>query len=287
MPPDKLTAKRRLFISLDRLTEDDEQSEERHHQSMLSLNMPRSPAPKTDLQRDRLSRDVRETQSSAKLLSSSPPKGVAHSNIRQTKPKRSNDIWYSKKPVPTNTIIHSNGTKGTAVAEEAPTDTEVVKDTPIRAIVAPREAEIQEKQSDRPNPSRSSYRKQPALSKAGSKRKRNDEIKQIPEDQKMLKGLNFCELRRQFSFSSSEESLADNCQTVYFPNNDLAPARRRRMNKAIEYGANVIREWNLEIITHIIFDLSTPYGELFRCLGVSAIPVRLASFRLIGMVTNS
>lgn len=59
---------------------------------------------------------------------------------------------------------------------------------------------------------------------------------------------------------------------VFFPNNDVAPPRRFRIRKAMEWGATWIKEWK-DSITHVIVDKELCYRDLLKFLKVDALPV--------------
>ncbi|KAK5134127.1 hypothetical protein LTR08_006902 [Meristemomyces frigidus] len=88
-----------------------------------------------------------------------------------------------------------------------------------------------------------------AIPKASGKRKREVEIKRMPEAQQVFKGLHF----------------------YFFPNNDDNPARRMRIIKALEFGATWQREWN-ESVTHVVADKLIDYSLILRFLKVDALP---------------
>ena len=60
--------------------------------------------------------------------------------------------------------------------------------------------------------------------------------------------------------------------TVFFPNNDISPARRFRIRKAMEWGATWIKEWE-GAITHVIVDKALCYKDLLKLVKVDALPV--------------
>jgi len=87
------------------------------------------------------------------------------------------------------------------------------------------------------------------ISKAGTKRKRENDILRIPEDQQILKGLRF----------------------FFFLNNDKNPARKIRIAKSAEYGAVWIKDFDEEV-THIIVDKGMEYEFLLKFLKRQSIP---------------
>ena len=59
----------------------------------------------------------------------------------------------------------------------------------------------------------------------------------------------------------------------FFPANQFGP-RELRIRRAIENGAVWIKDFHKNV-THVIAEKEFPYQEILRCLGVSALPVRL------------
>lgn len=60
----------------------------------------------------------------------------------------------------------------------------------------------------------------------------------------------------------------------FIPNNAVAPARRMRIHKAREYGAERAEAWS-DIVTHIIVDKDLNHGDVLKHLKLEDIPVRL------------
>ncbi|KAJ5740662.1 hypothetical protein N7493_000534 [Penicillium malachiteum] len=89
---------------------------------------------------------------------------------------------------------------------------------------------------------------------ASKKRKsNNNNIKVVPEDQQIFKELVF----------------------FFFPNNDVSPARRLRIQRAREYGA----QWALsfsEAVTHVIVDKELRYHDLLKHIKLEVIPEGIA-----------
>ncbi|KAL8737305.1 MAG: hypothetical protein Q9181_001796 [Wetmoreana brouardii] len=81
------------------------------------------------------------------------------------------------------------------------------------------------------------------------KRKRGQSLEVLPESQQIFKELKF----------------------YFIPNNDVAPARKLRIRKALERGAAWIKQWE-NGITHIIVDRHLNYGEILKFLKISSIP---------------
>lgn len=81
------------------------------------------------------------------------------------------------------------------------------------------------------------------------KRKRRNMAKQVPEDQQIFKGLHF----------------------YFFPNDDKNPARKMRIAKAIEFGAQWEREMNKNI-THVVVDKLMQYPTVLKYLKMNSLP---------------
>jgi len=80
------------------------------------------------------------------------------------------------------------------------------------------------------------------------KRKRQSLTKSVPEAAQIFRGLSF----------------------YYIPNNDIAPARKLRIGKAQEYGAQWVR--NLADASHVIVDKHLGYKDVENLLGADAAP---------------
>lgn len=92
-------------------------------------------------------------------------------------------------------------------------------------------------------------------------------LKMVPSDQQIFKELVFCEI--------PHSSLCLNClttNTVFFPNNDVSPSRRLRIQRAREYGAQCVTEWT-EDITHVIVDKGLLYRDLVTHLKITSLSV--------------
>ncbi|KAJ5714015.1 uncharacterized protein N7483_011196 [Penicillium malachiteum] len=89
---------------------------------------------------------------------------------------------------------------------------------------------------------------------ASKKRKSNsNNTKVVPEDQQIFKELVF----------------------FFFPNNDVSPARRLRIQRAREYGA----QWALSLseeVTHVIVDKGLRYQDLLKHIKLEIIPEGIA-----------
>ncbi|GAB7348560.1 hypothetical protein MBLNU459_g6950t1 [Dothideomycetes sp. NU459] len=78
-----------------------------------------------------------------------------------------------------------------------------------------------------------------AIPRAAGKRKRDADIKLVPEQLRIFRNLHF----------------------YFFINDDIHPGRRNRIIKAIEYGATWQRDWNSSV-THIILDSNLRYDHI-------------------------
>ncbi|KAB2578470.1 DNA polymerase lambda [Lasiodiplodia theobromae] len=87
------------------------------------------------------------------------------------------------------------------------------------------------------------------MPRALSKGKKDSKIKLVPESRRVFKDLVF----------------------FFFPNNDINLARRRRIAKAIEYGASWVVEW-CDDITHVIVDRDLQFEHLTTHLKIDALP---------------
>lgn len=83
----------------------------------------------------------------------------------------------------------------------------------------------------------------------GKKRKRGQSLNGLPDSQQIFKGLSF----------------------FFFPNNDVAPIRKFRIRKAMEWGAAWIKTWKQEV-THIIMDKNLAYNDLLTFLKLQNLP---------------
>ncbi|KAJ6036316.1 hypothetical protein N7540_000595 [Penicillium herquei] len=89
---------------------------------------------------------------------------------------------------------------------------------------------------------------------ATKKRKsNNNKIKVVPEDQQIFKELVF----------------------FFFPNNDVSPARRLRIQRAREYGAQWAQGFSEEV-THVIVDKELRYQDLLEHLKLEVMPEGIA-----------
>ncbi|KAL1966481.1 hypothetical protein VTN77DRAFT_4403 [Rasamsonia byssochlamydoides] len=86
-----------------------------------------------------------------------------------------------------------------------------------------------------------------------SKKRRASSFKTVPELQKIFKGLKF----------------------FFVPNDDVAPARRMRIQKTQEYGAIWARNWTTDI-THVIVDKDIHFQDVLRVLKLDQFPPNVA-----------
>lgn len=66
---------------------------------------------------------------------------------------------------------------------------------------------------------------------------------------------------------------------VFVPNNDISPARRMRINKALEFGAAWAKSWN-DQITHVIVDRELCFEDVMNYLKLKSLPVSLLQMAL-------
>lgn len=84
------------------------------------------------------------------------------------------------------------------------------------------------------------------------KRKRRNFARQVPDNQQIFKGLHF----------------------YFFPNDDKNPARKMRITKAIEFGAQWEKRLN-ENVTHVVVDKLMQYATVLKYLKVSSFPAHI------------
>ncbi|RDW76408.1 DNA-directed DNA polymerase IV [Aspergillus mulundensis] len=95
--------------------------------------------------------------------------------------------------------------------------------------------------------------KRPAKYASGKRKRGVLAAKIIPEQQQILKGLVF----------------------FFFPNNDVSPLRRVRIQRAQEYGALWAKTWR-DDITHIIVDKGLKYDDILKHLKMETVPPEIA-----------
>ncbi|KAL8649446.1 MAG: hypothetical protein Q9226_005575 [Calogaya cf. arnoldii] len=89
--------------------------------------------------------------------------------------------------------------------------------------------------------------------KGNGKRKRGRSPEILPEAQQIFRGLRF----------------------YFLPNDDVAPARKLRINKVLERGGTWIKDWT-DDVTHIIVDRHLTYADLLKYLKKPSIPANIA-----------
>ncbi|KAJ5827270.1 DNA polymerase family X [Penicillium robsamsonii] len=85
------------------------------------------------------------------------------------------------------------------------------------------------------------------------KKRKTSHAKIIPDDQQIFKGLIF----------------------FFFPNNDVSPFRRLRIQRAQDYGARWSRDWAADV-THVIMDKGLLSSDLLSHLKLEALPTSVA-----------
>jgi DNA polymerase IV len=110
------------------------------------------------------------------------------------------------------------------------------------------------------------------------KKRRIDNAKIIPDDQQIFKGLIFCKYFRLLTTTFAELIVL-----VFFPNNDVSPFRRLRIQRAQDYGARWSRDWATDV-THVIIDKGLLSNDLLSYLKLESLPVssfvRYSDFRI-------
>lgn len=101
-----------------------------------------------------------------------------------------------------------------------------------------------------------------------AKKRKTETLKLVPENQQIFKGLSFC---TSMVTPHSSSCLPNSC-TVFFPNNDIAPSRRLRIQRAREYGAKWAQEWTGGI-THVIVDKGLLYQDLLTHIKAESLTV--------------
>jgi DNA polymerase IV len=111
----------------------------------------------------------------------------------------------------------------------------------------------------------------PGITSKGSstKKRKADALKSVPDEQQVFKGLVFC--MKTYAFVSSNPRLTPT--PVFIPNDDIAPARRLRIQRAREYGAQWTRQWGSHI-THVVAEKRLTYQNLIDYLKLGCFPVR-------------
>lgn len=76
-------------------------------------------------------------------------------------------------------------------------------------------------------------------------------------------------------FHVLDEELRTNLRLVFFPNSDVSPVRRLRIQRVQEYGANWARSWG-DNVTHVIVDKGLKYEDLVRHMKLDTFPSTIA-----------
>jgi DNA polymerase IV len=71
--------------------------------------------------------------------------------------------------------------------------------------------------------------------------------------------------------ASAQNQLFSGLYFYFFPNNDIHPARRMRIAKALQYGAKWEKQWS-ETVTHVILDKSVELSHLLKYLRFKELP---------------
>jgi DNA polymerase IV len=77
--------------------------------------------------------------------------------------------------------------------------------------------------------------------------------------------------RETATTATAQNQLFSGLYFYFFPNNDVHPARRMRIAKAVQYGAQWEKQWS-EAVTHIILDKSMEFSQLLKYLRLEALP---------------
>ncbi len=162
----------------------------------------------------------------------------------------------SSAPTPASRSSQAGVIKGTPFANKTParlTDggPSLVEDTAVPETargpsLMPQRSVSNPVPSKRGRSSENQASSSPSVGPATKKRKRSPPRKVIPEANQIFKGLSF----------------------YYIPNDDIAPARRLRINKAREYGAQWARE--LSDATHVIVDRKLAWRDIEPTLSTVA-----------------
>ncbi|GAE00218.1 DNA polymerase POL4, putative [Paecilomyces variotii No. 5] len=121
----------------------------------------------------------------------------------------------------------------------------IVKEAPCREA----DKEPGARTMKRLNPGPSGGRK----ATGATKKRRVNSLTILPESQQIFKGLTF----------------------YFFPNNDIAPARRLRIRKAQEYGAVWETKWG-DNISHVIVDKDLLYEDVLKFFKLDHFPAHIA-----------
>ncbi|KAL2353899.1 polymerase [Cryomyces antarcticus] len=143
---------------------------------------------------------------------------------------------------PTNSHAHDGVRQSDGIARQA----RIIEVTPMIQAVIPDAHRTTRRNLLRDSISSDKLTQFP---RASGKRRRDDAIQLAPEARQVFKDLAF----------------------YFFPNNDVHPARRMRITKALEYGALWIKEW-VPGVTHVIVDRSMTYSHVTGFLKLASLP---------------
>lgn len=118
---------------------------------------------------------------------------------------------------------------------------------------------------------------------AAGKRKRAYPARTVPEHLQVFKGLGFCKCYLVY-LSSSIHLVPNGRLPVFFPNNDVSPLRRLRIQRAQEYGALWEKTWG-DGVTHVIVDKGLTFQDVLKHLKLDVFPV--SQTQLLGSVFQS
>ncbi|GAB1310874.1 BRCT domain-containing protein [Madurella fahalii] len=122
----------------------------------------------------------------------------------------------------------------------------VIEETPVPETVRPLLSTLRRSTTLPLPPTSSAVDQSPSASSALRKRKRQSSTKTMPQAPQIFRGLSF----------------------YYIPNNDVAPARKLRIAKAQEFGAQWVR--SLDYASHVIVDQNLTYNDIKDILGSAA-----------------
>ncbi|KAK2761573.1 hypothetical protein FQN54_001401 [Arachnomyces sp. PD_36] len=127
----------------------------------------------------------------------------------------------------------------------------IVKATPYAQLTRNVASDIKEQMENSPS-NRPGTRDAGAVAKR-KKATRSSSLREVPESQKIFKGLVF----------------------FFVPNNNVSPARRMRISKALEFGATWAKTWQ-DQITHVIVDRELCFEDVMSYLKLKSFPTTMA-----------
>ncbi|KAL2175955.1 uncharacterized protein P884DRAFT_204435 [Thermothelomyces heterothallicus CBS 202.75] len=179
--------------------------------------------------------------------------GAAAKGMPPTYPRRTASMPTPAATTRASRIIEATpaarrpGIRNAAMVEPLPTDTTtVVEETPVPDTARPPLPATLRRSTTFPTPSSPAVDQSPSASTALRKRKRQPSTKSVPEAAQIFQGLTF----------------------FYVPNNDIAPARKLRIGKAQEHGAQWVR--SLTNASHVVVDKHLEYKDIESLLGSHA-----------------